>query len=103
MEAAAGGADATAAAATARLQSDLYFSKLSVYLATALNIDKAPATVDTAADTAGTAASTRQTRKLADQALQGCPTSLDHHSCCRILLLLQSAKYRIFIAIVAQN
>ena len=62
------------------------------YLASALNIEKAPATVDTAADTAGTAASTRQTRKLADQALQGCPTSLDHHSCCRILRLLQSAK-----------
>ena len=63
------------------------------YLASALNIEKAPATVDTAADTAGIAASTQQTRKLADQALQGCPRSSDLHSCSRILLLLVSAKY----------
>ena len=96
-EVAADGADATAAAATARSQSVLYFSHRVKSLVSALDIDYAPATVDTVADTADTAASTRQTHRLAVQDHQGCPMSLVHHSCCHSLLL-DSSKYRLVLA-----
>ena len=69
------------------------------YLASALNIEKAPATVDTAADTAGTAANIRQNRKLADQDLQGFPRSWDHHFCCHILLL-SAEKYSFSVTMI---